>query len=156
MGKQFMLNDTTVKFKIWDTAGGEKFRSLAPMYYKDAQAALLVYDVTDRHSFEELQFWINELQKNGPPNMLKVVVGNKIDLMNEEKVTITEADAYAKTNSGFLKLCSAKEAKGVQEVFKKVAEEVIKREDEEEISARRESKKLQASKPESEQQSTCC
>merc|ERR1719403_350883 len=57
------MDDCTVSFQIWDTAGQEKFKSLVPMYYKGAQAALVVYDITDRESFENSKGWVNELQK---------------------------------------------------------------------------------------------
>ena len=59
-----------IKFEIWDTAGQEKYRSLAKVFYKNSSACILVYDITRRNSFEELKnFWINEIKLNGSPNL---------------------------------------------------------------------------------------
>jgi small GTP-binding protein len=76
-----------IKFEFWDTAGQEKYKAIARIYYKDCKVALVVYDVTSRESFEGLKTWINELKTNGPEKVSKyrfievlVVIGNKIDL----------------------------------------------------------------------------
>lgn len=73
------INDRQIKFEMWDTAGQERYRALAPMYYRNCDAALLVYDLTDAESFSALQSWYQELQKN-VPNCIIVLAGNKIDL----------------------------------------------------------------------------
>ena len=57
------LDDTTVKFEIWDTAGQERYHSLAPMYYRGAQAAIVVYDITNADTFERAKSWVKELQR---------------------------------------------------------------------------------------------
>merc|ERR1712023_119692 len=120
------LNDTTVKFEIWDTAGQEKYHSLAPMYYRDAQVAVLIYDVTKKESYESLKRWVEELKENGPPNLMLAVVGNKIDL---DPVVDTEAaSSYAKSLGALVKLTSAKVDKGISELFDDLSEEIYKRE----------------------------
>ena len=64
--------DQSVKFEIWDTAGQEKFRSLAQVFYKNSTVCILVYDITRKISFEELKkYWINEIKLNGSPNLSK-------------------------------------------------------------------------------------
>ena len=64
--------EQTVKFEIWDTAGQEKYRSLAKVFYKNSAVCILVYDITRKESFEELKkFWINEIKLNGSPNLCK-------------------------------------------------------------------------------------
>ena len=72
-GKNMIFKDyqnQVVKFEIWDTAGQEKYRSLAKVFYKNSSACILVYDITRRNSFEELKnFWINEIKVNGSPNL---------------------------------------------------------------------------------------
>jgi small GTP-binding protein len=74
---------------MWDTAGQEKFKSLTRMYYQDAQAAILVYDITYQESFESVKKWIMELRENSNvPNCLIAIVGNKSDLYNESQVGI--------------------------------------------------------------------
>jgi small GTP-binding protein len=69
MTKTMNFNDRKVKFNIWDTAGQERYRSMARMYYQDAQAAILVYDLTSKESFTELKNWYKELRENAPPQL---------------------------------------------------------------------------------------
>ena len=80
------LNETTVKFEIWDTAGQERYHSLAPMYYRGAQAAIVVYDITNADSFVRAQNWVKELQRQGNPNIVIALAGNKIDLVSKRAV----------------------------------------------------------------------
>ena len=61
------LDDTTVKFEIWDTAGQERYHSLAPMYYRGAQAAIVVYDITNQDTFMRAKTWVKELQRQASP-----------------------------------------------------------------------------------------
>jgi len=84
-------DDTLVKFQIWDTAGQERFHSLAPMYYRGAQAAIVVFDITYRNSFDKAKDWVKELQQQGDPNVVVAFVGNKVDMENQRKVTTEEA-----------------------------------------------------------------
>jgi len=80
------LNDTTVKFEIWDTAGQERYHSLAPMYYRGAAAAIVVYDITNRDTFQRAKQWVKELQRQGNPNIVIALSGNKSDLASKRKV----------------------------------------------------------------------
>lgn len=77
------LPDHTVKFEIWDTAGQERFASLAPMYYRNAQSALVVYDVTKPQSFVKARHWVNELKAQASPGIVIALVGNKCDLAED-------------------------------------------------------------------------
>ncbi|KAJ5092788.1 hypothetical protein N7456_008649 [Penicillium angulare] len=77
------LPSRTIKFEIWDTAGQERFASLAPMYYRNAQAALVVYDVTKPSSLTKAKHWVAELQRQASPGIVIALVGNKLDLTNE-------------------------------------------------------------------------
>ena len=69
-----------LRYQLWDTAGQEKYRSIAKIYYKDARIALLVYDVTSKISFVSLQTWAQEVRSSAPADVILAVVGNKIDL----------------------------------------------------------------------------
>merc|ERR1711904_716504 len=69
-----------VKFEIWDTAGQERYHSLAPMYYRGAAAAIIVYDITNRDTFQRGKQWVKELQRQGNPNIVIALSGNKSDL----------------------------------------------------------------------------
>ncbi|KAL4810508.1 rab GTPase Vps21/Ypt51 [Aspergillus unguis] len=90
------LPTRTIKFEIWDTAGQERFASLAPMYYRNAQAALVVYDVTKPSSLTKAKHWVAELQRQASPGIVIALVGNKLDLTNDGG----EAPAEAERESG--------------------------------------------------------
>lgn len=87
------LPTRTIKFEIWDTAGQERFASLAPMYYRNAQAALVVYDVTKPSSLTKAKHWVAELQRQASPGIVIALVGNKLDLTNDANETAGEAQA---------------------------------------------------------------
>lgn len=81
--KKLTIEDNTVKLAIWDTAGQERFRTLTPSYYRDAQGAILVYDVSNYSTFSKLETWLNELETySTKSNIVKMVIGNKIDMVN--------------------------------------------------------------------------
>jgi len=110
-------DDTIIKFQIWDTAGQERFHSLAPMYYRGAQAAIVVYDITNKNSFEKAKDWVKELQQQGDPNVVVAFVGNKLDMENSRKVSSEDASAYAEENGLFFIETSAKAATNVSELL---------------------------------------
>jgi small GTP-binding protein len=72
--------------QLWDTAGQERYRSLAPMYYRGASAAVVVFDVTNRDSFEGAKSWVKELQRRGDPNCVIALAGNKADIREKRAV----------------------------------------------------------------------
>lgn len=120
------LNETTIKFEIWDTAGQERYHSLAPMYYRGAAAAIVVYDVTSLDSFNRAKKWVQELQRQGNPNLVMTLAGNKADLTAKRKVEQEEAQAYATENGLFFIETSAKTAQNVNELFYDIAKRVLK------------------------------
>ncbi|KAJ7071217.1 GTP-binding protein ypt5 [Mycena amicta] len=75
------LEDRVLRYEIWDTAGQERFHSLAPMYYRNAQAAVVVFDVTKASSLEKAKSWVKELQRQANPNIVIALAGNKVDLV---------------------------------------------------------------------------
>eukprot|EP01084_Bolivina_argentea_P239226 402111_1 len=98
------VGDYLVKFEIWDTAGQEKYRSLAPLYYRGASAALVVYDITNRESFDNARKWIEEVQTQEGHHVVVGLAGNKVDLAANRKVSISEGEEFAKQkNFIFLK-----------------------------------------------------
>ncbi|KAM4657947.1 ras-related protein Rab-5A isoform 1-T2 [Amazona ochrocephala] len=115
------LDDTTVKFEIWDTAGQERYHSLAPMYYRGAQAAIVVYDITNEESFARAKNWVKELQRQASPNIVIALAGNKADLANKRAVDFQEAQAYADDNSLLFMETSAKTSMNVNEIFMAIA-----------------------------------
>jgi len=120
------LNDTTVKFEIWDTAGQERYRSLAPMYYRGAQAAIVVYDITNVETFEKAKEWIKELQRQASPSIIIALAGNKADLSSKRKVEVGDAQAYADDNGILFMETSAKTAANVNEIFVAIAKKLPK------------------------------
>ena len=120
------LADTTVKFEIWDTAGQERYHSLAPMYYRGAQAAIVVYDITSMDSFERAKSWIKELQRQGNPNIVIALAGNKLDLADKRAVPTADAQAYADENGNLFMETSAKTAINVNELFVAIAKKLPK------------------------------
>ncbi|CAG8571386.1 352_t:CDS:2, partial [Scutellospora calospora] len=121
--KKCRLEDKLIKFAIWDTAGQERFDPLAPMYYRNAQAAIVVYDVTKAASLDKAKFWVKELQHKANPKIVIALVGNKIDQVQEEsgksvrQVPTEEARAYALKDGLLFFETSAKKGDGVREVF---------------------------------------
>lgn len=141
-----VLEDSTVKFEIWDTAGQvclhcflcfvkdlylfllnlqERYHSLAPMYYRGAAAAVVVYDVSNRQSFVRAQNWVKELQRQGSANIVIALAGNKCDLPNHE-VSKEEAMSYADENGIFYMETSAKVDTNVGELFVEIARRLPK------------------------------
>ncbi|KIW06498.1 uncharacterized protein PV09_02933 [Verruconis gallopava] len=106
------LPSRIIKFEIWDTAGQERFASLAPMYYRNAQAALVVYDITKASSLTKAQHWVAELQRQASPGIVIALVGNKLDLVNpsesagEESATEGEEVSAAEDNDDARKVPS--------------------------------------------------
>ena len=115
------IDDTTVKFEIWDTAGQERYHSLAPMYYRGAQAAVVVYDITNRDSFTKAQNWVRELQRQANANVVIALAGNKLDLANKRVIEYNEAESYANENNLLFMETSAKTAANVIDLFTAIA-----------------------------------
>jgi len=118
------INDHTVKFEIWDTAGQERYRSLAPMYYRGANAAIVVFDITNIDSFNGSKEWIDELMQR-TPNCLIYLVGNKADLDHLRKVNKEEVKEYVRNIGCSFYETSAKNSDNVDLVFEKIAAELI-------------------------------
>ena len=112
-----------VRLQLWDTAGQEKFKSLAPMYYRSASVAVLVYDVTQKGSFEGLRDWACEIREKAPHNIQLVVIGNKIDIEEDRCISSDAGEELAKElNAAHYGETSAKTGDGITEIFSKVAE----------------------------------
>ncbi len=116
-------NGTKIKLHIWDTSGQDRFRSMTNLYYRDAQVAILTYDVTNEESFEGLNYWLNELsEKVERDSMLLCLVGNKNDVEASKKtVPTSKGKAFAEENNMIFFETSAKTGAGVKELFQTIA-----------------------------------
>nr|XP_004662288.2 ras-related protein Rab-17 [Jaculus jaculus] len=122
------LGASSLKLEIWDTAGQEKYHSVCHLYYRGANAALLVYDITQKDSFHKAQQWLGDLEKEFPPGEIVVMlVGNKTDLEEEREVPFQEGKEFADSKNLLFMETSAKLNHRVSEVFRTVAQELLQR-----------------------------
>jgi len=114
-----------IKIQIWDTAGQENFRSLTRSYYRSSIASLVVYDITNRATFDKLGSWIDELRENCQKETVIVIVGNKKDMEKQRQVTYQEGLNFAKKyNFQFMETC-AFEKETVEPLFVNIAENIL-------------------------------
>ena len=115
--KQIDLDDRLINLQIWDTAGHEKFRTITTSYYKSAHAIIILYDITQKASFDHIRNWITEIDKFGKQGVLKVIVGNKLDMENNRKITKEAAENLALKYGIKLWEVSAKDNTNIEEMF---------------------------------------
>lgn len=113
-----------IKLQIWDTAGQERFRTLTASYYRGAQGIIIVYDVTDRETFDNVRTWITEIEKYSQAGVCKILVGNKCDMEDRRQVTFEEGKEFAaQFGMPFLET-SAKATQRVEEAFDTMTKEI--------------------------------
>ena len=148
--KSFTYNDDKIlKFEIWDTAGQERYRALTKMFYKETNAVILVYDITRKKSFEELQnYWVEQIKEFAPENIIIAVVANKSDLSENEEVEEEVARNYAQDLNALFCTTSAKSSFGINDLFLQIAKRhtgaeniKIKNDEDEELQGKEEMNK---------------
>ncbi len=125
--KQIDYADRLVKMQIWDTAGHEKFRTITTSYYKSAHAIIILYDITQKTSFDHIKNWITEIDKFGKQGVLKVIVGNKLDLENNRKIKKEDAENLAAKYGVKLWEISAKDNTNIEEMFTDTIKTLLER-----------------------------
>ncbi|EAY15204.1 small GTP-binding protein, putative [Trichomonas vaginalis G3] len=126
--------DQSIEVQIWDTAGQEKFRSLAPVYYRGADAAVVVFDMTKPSTFQCLQSWIDDFKGVAGEQSAVIIVGNKVDLTDQIKISQMEALEWATAHGVKFFQTSAKTGEGVKELFTAVVDILMTRRSEGEVS----------------------
>lgn len=154
--KMLYYNDSSYKLQIWDTAGQEKFKSLAPIYYRDAIVILIVFDITSQASYEMMKSWLTEVKEQGQRNAIIIILANKSDLIDQQQVNIEDAQTFCNENNLPLKLTSAKLNQGITDVFIAIAKKLeelfaqTRQQEEEKIRIQNNKKKKQ------KENGSCC
>ena len=124
--KTVQIDGQNVRLQIWDTAGQERFRTITSSYYRGAQGIIVVYSVTDLQTFQNVRQWLQEIERYAAETVIKLLIGNKCDLEDERAVTLEQGQELANSlNVSFFE-ASAKKSLNVDELFTKIATDIIK------------------------------
>jgi len=151
--KEVKLNNETLTVKIWDTAGQERFRTITHTFYKQAEGVLLVFDVTDRMSYENLHTWVNSIHEHADESIIKYLIANKIDLTEERKVTKEEGQKMAQQYKMKYFETSAKSNINVTESIESLVKDIYETSPSKEDPAKA---KLTANKTQAKAAGGCC
>lgn len=121
LSKTMYLEDRTVRLQLWDTAGQERFRSLIPSYIRDSTVAVVVYDITNSNSFQQVNKWIEDVRAERGNDVIIMLVGNKTDLQDKRQVSMEEGERKAQELGVMFIETSAKAGYNVKQLFRRVA-----------------------------------
>jgi len=122
--RTIQLDGKTIKLQIWDTAGQERFRTITSSYYRGAHGIIVVYDVTEMESFNNVKQWLHEIDRYACEGVNKLLVGNKADLTTKKQVDYSSAKEFADSLSIPFLETSAKSATNVEQAFMTMASEI--------------------------------
>jgi len=126
--KPVLIFESKAKLQIWDTAGQERFRTITTAYYRGAMGIILVYDVSDEVSFQNVNNWMRQIDQNAAENVNRILIGNKCDVgSSERKVTYEQgAELAEKFGISFFET-SAKTNTNVDQAFESIAQDIVSR-----------------------------
>ena len=120
-----LKNNKNIKLQIWETAGQDRFRAITKNYYKSANGVLLIYDISNLQTYENVKNWISQIREEANPNVIIYLVGNKIDLPKEKRVVnIEDGEKIAEEFEIKFKEASAKSGTNVNEIFEELVEQI--------------------------------
>ena len=156
--KEEMINNQNVLVKLWDTAGQERFKALTPNYFKNAEGVILVYDVTNSESFENLKYWIGSIKSNlGENNLLPIIIiGNKIDMDDMRDINKEDAEKFSKENDYKYFEASAKTGEGVDDAIRQLVNLVLNQRNNDEPKEERNSVQISGNKGNNQKKKGCC
>ena len=122
--KTVEMNDKKIKIQIWDTAGQERYRSITSAYYKGAKGAFIVYDITRRNTFDDIDKWISDLKTNGDNNISIMLIGNKSDLNDKREVETNEGIKKSEETKIAFMETSALSGENIIKAFNELIEQI--------------------------------
>ena len=138
----------SVLMDIWDTAGQEKHRALAKIFYKNSKAVLLVYDITRKKSFEEIKnYWYEQVKESSDKDTILALVGNKYDLINEKDVSNEDGEEFVKSIGAIFALTTATDYNSINALFESIAKKILESTND---------KKFMKLKTQKEKKKDCC
>ncbi|XP_064416718.1 ras-related protein Rab-13 [Latimeria chalumnae] len=125
--KTVEIDGKKIKLQVWDTAGQERFKTITTAYYRGAMGIILVYDITDEKSFENIQNWMKSIKENASAGVERMLLGNKCDMDSKRKVQKDQAEKLAKEHNIRFFETSAKSSVNVEESFNALAQDILKK-----------------------------
>ena len=130
-------NSTIVTLNIWDTIGDERFRILTHQFYQDSHGALLIFDITNKETFNKLEIWIKDIIQNTPPDCILMIIGNKSDLNKNREISYDDANILSQRFNIFYYEVSAKNGNNIALAFEQLTYRIIDKQREEEKNVNR-------------------
>jgi Ras-related protein Rab-1A len=125
--KNIIVDDKSVKLQIWDTAGQERFKTITSAYYRGADGIIIVYDITDRNSFAHIKDWLDDVNKYTDDNPLKIIVGNKIDLIKDKQINENDMKTMTAQTGIEILECSAKDSIKINDLMEIMTKKLIEK-----------------------------
>ena len=157
--KKEIIDDINVQVKLWDTAGQERFRAITPNNLRNAEGIMLVFDITNSDSFNDLKDWLESIKTHfGEKNISIpiIIVGNKIDLEDKRDVEKDDANKFAQENNYKYFETSAKTGEGVDNAVRELVRQILASKDKEDPSEKNNNIKLQGNKEYNQKKKGCC